>query len=77
LKVIAKVPISNTEDVKTAIDAASDAYPAWRKTPPITRARYFFKLKELLEKNLKKSAEYVHRSMVKLSMSPVERFEEA
>ena len=51
LKKIAEVPEGCAEDVKMAFDAASDAFPRWRKTTPLTRARYFFRLKELLEEN--------------------------
>jgi len=51
MKVIAKVPISDTGDVDRAIEAACDAFPEWRRTPPLLRARYFYRLKELLEEN--------------------------
>jgi malonate-semialdehyde dehydrogenase (acetylating)/methylmalonate-semialdehyde dehydrogenase len=50
-KLIAKVPLGNSEDVKTAVDAASDAFSNWRRTTPLTRSRYFFRLKQLLEDN--------------------------
>lgn len=50
-KTIAKVPLGNAEDVKAAVDAASDAFPGWRRTTPLTRSRYFFRLKQLLEDN--------------------------
>jgi len=49
LKTIARVPFSNLEDTKAAIEAAQGAFPAWRRTPPLTRARYLLRLKELLE----------------------------
>lgn len=51
LNKIAEVPEGCAEDVKMAVDAAVDAFPSWRKTTPLTRARYFFRLKELLEEN--------------------------
>jgi len=51
LEKIAEVPEGCAEDVKMAVDAAADAFPSWRKTTPLTRARYFFRLKELLEEN--------------------------
>ena len=50
-KKIAEVPEGTAEDVKTAVEAAAEAFPSWRKTTPLTRARYFFRLKELLEEN--------------------------
>ena len=51
MKVIGKVPISNAEDVEKAVEAAREAFPRWRRTTPLARARYFFRLKELLEEN--------------------------
>ena len=50
-KVIARVPISTGEEMGRAIAAAREAFPAWRATPPVSRARYLFRLKELLEEN--------------------------
>ena len=51
LKKLAEIPEGTAEDVKAAVDAAVDAFPSWRRTTPLTRARYFFRLKELLEEN--------------------------
>jgi malonate-semialdehyde dehydrogenase (acetylating)/methylmalonate-semialdehyde dehydrogenase len=51
LEKLAEVPEGCAEDVKMAVDAAADAFHSWRKTTPLTRARYFFRLKELLEEN--------------------------
>ncbi|NIN65893.1 MAG: CoA-acylating methylmalonate-semialdehyde dehydrogenase [Anaerolineae bacterium] len=48
-EVMAQVPLSTPEEVKTAIRAAADAYGEWRETPPVTRARYMFTLKDLME----------------------------
>lgn len=48
-EIIAQVPMSSADETKAAVEAADEAWPAWRETPPITRARVFFKLKELLE----------------------------
>lgn len=50
-KVIARVPISTQEDLEQAVKAAKEAYPEWRTTPPLARARCLFRLKELLEEN--------------------------
>ncbi len=50
-KLIARVPISSGEETKRAIAAAEAAFPVWRATPPVSRARYLFRLKELLEEN--------------------------
>jgi malonate-semialdehyde dehydrogenase (acetylating) / methylmalonate-semialdehyde dehydrogenase len=53
---IATVPCSTRTDVDEAIAAASDAFWEWRSTPPVVRARYLFKLKELLERNYEELA---------------------
>lgn len=50
-KAIARVPISTAEEVAGAIEAARLAFPAWRQTPPLARARCLFRLKELLEEH--------------------------
>jgi len=50
-KLVAKVPYSTGDDVDAAVKAARDAFWEWRSTPPVTRARYLFRLKELLEEN--------------------------
>ena len=46
---IASVPYGTKEDVDLAVKAARDAYPEWRETPPLTRARYLFRLREAFE----------------------------
>jgi len=38
-KVIARVPISTKEEIDTAVEAAKAAFPDWRSTPPVARAR--------------------------------------
>lgn len=48
-EVLAKVPLSTARDVDEAVKAARAAFPAWRATPAVQRARYLFKLKALLE----------------------------
>ncbi|RLB01537.1 MAG: methylmalonate-semialdehyde dehydrogenase (CoA acylating) [Deltaproteobacteria bacterium] len=50
-KVIAKAPISTEEELNAAVEAAKEAFPIWRRTPPLARARYLFRLKELLEEH--------------------------
>src|SRR6266705_2905903 len=51
-EVLARVPLSDAVEVNRAIDAASAAYPAWRRTPPEDRIQPLFKLKQLLEDHL-------------------------
>jgi malonate-semialdehyde dehydrogenase (acetylating)/methylmalonate-semialdehyde dehydrogenase len=46
---LAQVPLSNAADIDRAVAAARTAFPEWRKTPPLERARACFELKYLLE----------------------------
>src|SRR5438270_601298 len=48
-ELLASVPLSDKAEVSKAIDTASAAYPAWRRTPPEDRIQPLFKLKQLLE----------------------------
>lgn len=48
---IAKVPMSTKDEVDFAVGVAKEAFEDWRRTPPVARARYLFRLKELLEEN--------------------------
>jgi malonate-semialdehyde dehydrogenase (acetylating)/methylmalonate-semialdehyde dehydrogenase len=48
---IASVPYGTAADVDQAVQAAKAAYPEWRETPPLSRARYLFRLKEAFEEN--------------------------
>jgi len=50
-KVIGKVPLSTKAEVDKAVKAAHDAFWDWRSTPPLVRARYMFKIKDLLEEH--------------------------
>jgi len=53
-RLLARVPMSTKEEVLSAIQAAKEAFPDWRRTPPLSRARCLFRLKELLEKNFER-----------------------
>ena len=46
-----QVALASKATVEQAIAAAEAAYPAWRNTPAIKRARVMFKFKDLLEQN--------------------------
>jgi len=50
-KTIGRVPISTTEEINSAVEAAQEAFPDWRRTTPLARTRILFRLKELLEEN--------------------------
>ena len=46
-----RVLLADKKTVEQAIASAQAAYPAWRATPPLKRARVMSKLKNLLEEN--------------------------
>lgn len=46
-----KLAVASKATVEAAIAAAQAAYPAWRNTPPLKRAKVMFRFKELLERN--------------------------
>ncbi len=50
-QVIRQVALASKKTVEQAIAAAQEAYPEWRNTPPIKRARIMFRFKELLEQH--------------------------
>lgn len=50
-KVLAKAPMSMKSELESAINAAREAFPDWRTTPPLSRVRCLFRLKELLEEH--------------------------
>ncbi|MFL6527903.1 MAG: CoA-acylating methylmalonate-semialdehyde dehydrogenase [Chthoniobacterales bacterium] len=50
-EVIAEVPMCGADVVNEAVEAAAAAFPAWRDTPAIERARVFFRYRQLLEEN--------------------------
>jgi malonate-semialdehyde dehydrogenase (acetylating)/methylmalonate-semialdehyde dehydrogenase len=54
---IALVPDGTSADVDAAVRAASEAFAGWRETPPLSRARYLFRLKEAFEDQFDEIAE--------------------
>jgi malonate-semialdehyde dehydrogenase (acetylating)/methylmalonate-semialdehyde dehydrogenase len=50
-ELIAETPMCGAQHVNAAVEAAAAAFPAWMETPPVERARIFFKFKMLLEEN--------------------------
>lgn len=58
-EVIARTPLSTREDLDLAVAAAKKAFPAWRDTPPVVRARALFRLKALLEESFEDLARTV------------------
>jgi malonate-semialdehyde dehydrogenase (acetylating)/methylmalonate-semialdehyde dehydrogenase len=49
--VIGRTPLSTSADVDAAVEAARQAFPAWRETPVNTRAQVLYKFKALLEQH--------------------------
>lgn len=48
---LARTPLSTEEDVDAAVRAAARAFPEWRSTPAVERARVLFRLKTLLDEH--------------------------
>ena len=48
---IAELPLSSADEVGKAVAAAKAAAPEWGTTPPLKRARFMFKFKELLDRH--------------------------
>jgi malonate-semialdehyde dehydrogenase (acetylating)/methylmalonate-semialdehyde dehydrogenase len=55
-EISARVPFASADETAVAIKAAAAAFPAWRDTPPLHRARVLFRFKELLDQNLEELA---------------------
>ncbi len=64
-EVLALVPLSDQRDVEAAVQSAAAAFPAWRATPPQERARYFFKLRTLLDEQREELARLITTEMGK------------
>ena len=60
-EVAAHVPFASGAEVRRAVEAALEAFPAWAAATPITRARAMFRLKGLIEANMDELAELVSR----------------
>jgi malonate-semialdehyde dehydrogenase (acetylating)/methylmalonate-semialdehyde dehydrogenase len=60
-EVISHVPMCGADVVDEAVEAAADAFPAWRDTPPVERARLFFRYRQLLEENFDRICQLVTR----------------
>ncbi len=59
--VIAECPAGGAAEVNAAVEAAQAAFPAWRETPPVERARVFFRYRQLIEANFDKLCATVSR----------------
>jgi malonate-semialdehyde dehydrogenase (acetylating) / methylmalonate-semialdehyde dehydrogenase len=54
-----RVPMCGNTEVSEAVRAAREAFPAWRATPVVARARYLFRFKALLEEHFEEIARLV------------------
>ena len=57
--IIGRTPLSSTGDVDAAVQAAAQAFPAWRDTPVNSRAQYLYKFKALCEEHFEELARTV------------------
>ena len=58
-EVIARTPLSTSTDLDAAVASATRAFPQWRDTPPVVRARSMFRFKQVLEDNFEEIARTV------------------
>lgn len=58
-KGIARVPLASAQEADNAVAAAAAAFPAWRDTPPMRRARVLFRFIELLNENMNELAQLI------------------
>lgn len=58
---IAHVPLATAAAVDQVVQTAHAAFPAWRATPPISRARFMFALKEIMERRAEDLARVITR----------------
>jgi malonate-semialdehyde dehydrogenase (acetylating)/methylmalonate-semialdehyde dehydrogenase len=65
-RVSARVPVANAAEVNAAVAAAKAAYPRWRETAPLMRARLMFRFKALLDTHSDELAELITRDHGKL-----------
>lgn len=62
-----QVALASKATVEQAIRAAEVAFPVWRDTPAIKRARVMFRFKELLEQNAERIAQMIGEEHGKIS----------
>ncbi|MEO8798963.1 MAG: aldehyde dehydrogenase family protein, partial [Polyangiaceae bacterium] len=71
-----RVLLAEKKTVEAAIASAEKAYPAWRNTQPLKRARVMSKLKVLMEQNAEKIASLLtseHGKVMADAMGEVQR----
>ena len=58
-EVLRHVPLADADDVSAAASAAVAAFPAWRASPPLRRARILMRFRDLMESHKKDLARLV------------------
>jgi malonate-semialdehyde dehydrogenase (acetylating)/methylmalonate-semialdehyde dehydrogenase len=58
-EMIRRVPFATSDEVSAAVSAAQAAFPAWRDTPPLRRARILMRFRELLEVHREELAQLI------------------
>jgi len=74
--VVRVVPLATRDDVDAAVAAATAAFPGWRDTPALRRARILTRFRELVERDQKKIAAVIseeHGKVVLDAMGEVQR----
>src|ERR1044072_330744 len=64
--VVGRFPLSHSEEVKRAVEAAKSAATRWRKTPAPRRAEILFRLGDIIKKNKDRFAMEMTREMGKV-----------
>jgi malonate-semialdehyde dehydrogenase (acetylating)/methylmalonate-semialdehyde dehydrogenase len=63
---LGSTPLSPADDMARAVEAAKRAFPAWRATPAVDRARVLFRLKALLDDHHEELARMLTREHGKI-----------
>src|SRR5216110_1193609 len=58
-EIIGRTPLSTAADVDAAVQAATQAFPAWRETPVNARAQVLYRFKALCEQHFEELARTV------------------
>lgn len=51
-EVVSRMPIITNKEFEEAVQAAKDAFPAWKRTPVPHRQRIMFKFQQLIRENM-------------------------
>ncbi len=73
-KAIKIVSLADKKTVGLAIESAQAAFPAWKNTPPLKRARVMFKFKQLLEEHAEEIAALISEEHGKIQHDALGEF---